>query len=500
MERPPNSPPDGALAAADLGSNSFHLVVAQEEAGEVRMVDRLRERVALAEGLGEEGDLDGEVAARALACLDRFGQRMKGMDAERVRAVGTATFRRLRRKGFRAKAEEALGFPIEVVPGREEARLIYLGVAQTLGDDSGRRLVIDIGGASTECVLGERFESVHERSLSMGCVRWTMAHFPGGKISAKRMARARIAARLELEPIEEEFRRYGWSSCIGASGTIRAAAEIARRQGWGAGSLTREGLGKLEEALVQAGHIDAVHLEGLEPERQVVIAGGVAVLSAVFEGLGLEAMTISKGALREGVLYDLLGRIHHEDVRSRSVTEFADRFGVDSEQSRRVEDTATELFDQVESAWKLRGEERRLLGWGAQLHEVGLTISWLSYHKHGAYLVANADLRGFSRQVRDTLALLVRAHRRRPPVALIDDLPKHWRKRVRRIVLLLRLAVRLHRGRGATSLPRIELELDGTDLTLRFPEGWLDDHPLTRADIEDEARVLSPLGFALATC
>lgn len=496
-DRPAARPPEGALAAVDLGSNSFHLVVAQEENGAIHLVDRIRERVGLAEGLVGDGTLAPPVAARALECLHRFGQRLAGIPSDRVRAVGTATFRKLERKGFRREAEEALGLPIEVVPGREEARLVYLGVAHTLGDDVSRRLVVDIGGASTECVLGERFESEHERSLSMGCVSWSREHFKNGKISRKRMDKARIAARLQLEPIEQEFKRHGWEDCIGASGTIRAATEIARRQGWGDGALTLAGLTRLEQALVDAGHVDDLKLDGLEQDRRPVIAGGVAVLAAIFEGLEIESLRPCKGALREGVLHDLVGRIQHEDVRARSVAEFADRFGADAAQAARVEHTALSLFDQVAGEWDLGGEDRTLLSWAAQLHEVGLAVSWLSYHKHGSYLVANADLRGFSRQGRDTLALLVRAHRRRVPVDPIDALPRDWRKRIRILVLILRLAVRLHRGRGAVPLPPLGLRGGGSTLELVFPSGWLEEHPLSRADVEDEATVVAPLGFEL---
>ena len=492
-----NRAPDGALVAVDLGSNSFHLVVAREDAGEVRLVDRLRERVALAEGLDGEGGLSREAEDRALNCLHRFGQRLEGLPAHRMRAVGTATFRKLRGKGFQQRAEEALGCPIEVLPGQEEARLVYLGVAHTLGDDAGSRLVVDIGGGSTECVLGERFESKHERSLSMGCVRWSLAYFKGGKITAGRMERARLAARLQLEPIEEEFRRLGWASCIGASGTIRATAEILRRQGWGDGTVTRQGLDQLTDALIEAGHVEELSLKGLDLDRRPVIAGGVAVLSAVFEGLGLGSMSISRGALREGLLYDLLGRIHHEDVRSRSVAEFAERFGVDGEHAGRVEQTALCLFEQAAPDWKLGVFDRQLLSWAAQLHEVGLSISWPGYHKHSSYLVQNADLRGFSRQERDTLALLVRAHRRRLPVDQLEDLPKRWRRRVLHLSLLLRLAVRLHRGRGVHPLPEPTLSVGEDQLDLGFPGGWLDDHPMTRGDIEDEAQLLEPLGIAL---
>lgn len=492
------TPLESQLAAVDLGSNSFHLVVARETgAGSVERVDHLRERVGLAEGWLADGSFDPVVAERALECLARFGQRLSGLSPGRVRAVGTATFRKLGRRGFRRDAEKALGFPIEVVPGREEARLVYLGVAQTLGDDADSRLVVDIGGASTECVIGERFESVTERSLSMGCVRWSRAYFKGGKITAKRMARASMAARIELEPIERAFRKQGWVNCIGASGTIRAAAEILRRQGWGDGSITRKGLRCLEEHAVAAGHFDQLELDGLDADRRQTIVGGLAVLSAVFAGLEIEHMRVSMGSLREGVLYDLLGRIHHEDVRSRSVVEFADRFDVDLDQSERVVQTALALCDQVQEAWKLREEDRLFLTWAAQLHEVGLSVSWLSYHKHGAYLVANGDLRGFSRQGRDTLALMIRAHRRRVPVAEIDDLPSGWRKRVRRALLILRLAVRLHRARGATQLPDLRLEVARGEARLRFPEQWLAEHPLTQADLEDEATVLAPLGFEL---
>lgn len=487
---------DGPLAAVDLGSNSFHLVVAQEEAGAVRVIDRLRDRVALAEGLGEDGSLTEEVGERALACLHRFRQRLKGIPPERCRAVGTATFRKLHKKGFRQQAEEALGVPIEIVPGREEARLIYLGVAHTLGDDSGRRLVVDIGGASTECVLGERFESMHEHSLSMGCVHWSLQYFKGGRLSPKRMEKAKIAARLQLEPIEANFRRHGWEDCIGASGTIRSAAEIVRRAGWGE-ELTAEGVARLEAAIADAGHVDELSLDGLDADRQPVIAGGVAVLAAVFEGLGIQRMHTSKGALREGLLYDLVGRIHHEDVRGRSVQAFADRFGIDDDQAARVRNTALSLFGQVSETWGLTELDRQFLNWAAHLHEVGLSISWLSYHKHGAYLVANADLRGFSRQGRDTLGLLVRAHRRRVPLSAIDDLPGAWRKRVRRLVFLLRLAVRLHRARGAIAIPSLRLNVSGDEAQLKFPKGWILEHPLTQADVEDEAAMCEPLGIAL---
>ncbi len=487
---------EGPLAAVDLGSNSFHMVVARAEGGSIRMVDRLRERVGLAEGLTEDGPLDAEVAERALACLGRFGERLVGVPEGRLRVVGTATFRRLEGNGFRERAERALGHPIEVVGGREEARLVYLGVAHTLGDDAGPRLVVDIGGASTECVLGQRFESERERSLSMGCVSWSARFFRGGKITRRRMEKARLAARVELEPIEREFRRRGWDSCIGASGTIRAAADIVRCQGWGE-SLTSKGLAKLEGALVSAGHVDRLELDGLEQDRRTVVAGGVAILTAVFEGLGIDTMRTSKGALREGVLHDLTGRIHHEDVRSRSVQDFALRFAVDTEQSARVLGTALDLFDQAAPEWGLDHQDRRWLTWAVELHEIGLAISWLGYHRHGEFMIAASDMRGFSRQGRAFLALLVRSHRQKMPLDSIEALPGKRRLGARRLILLLRLAVRLHRGRGATFLPPLELAVTGRTLRLVFPPGWLEEHPMTEADMQDEAAASAPLGLEL---
>lgn len=485
------------LVAVDLGSNSFKLVVAEEADGGLRHVDRLRERVALAEGLREDGKIAPDVADRALECLERFRQRLVGIPPNRIRAVGTATFRKIKKRSFLRKAEAALGHEIEVLPGKEEARLVYLGVAHSLGDDVGKRLVVDIGGASTECILGERFESTRERSLSMGCVRWTMRFFGEGKVSRRRIEQAELAARIELEPIEREFRQHGWDSCIGSSGTILAVAEILARQGWGDGSVTPRGLSKLTRAVTAAGRIDALALEGLKEDRKPVLVGGLAVLRAVFAGLGIKQMSPTKGAVREGLLYDLLGRIHHEDVRMRSVRDFARRFGVDEEHAERVRESALALFDQVAGGWQLTDGDRRLLGWASELHEVGLAVSWLSHHKHGAYLIQHADLPGFSSERRDRLAWLVQAHRRRVTPPHFGQVSGARDERTLRLAVILRLAVRLHRNRGTVDPPPLRAEVAGQRVSLGFPDGHLEGHPLTRAEMEDEGQVLAPLGIQL---
>lgn len=317
----PDQPGDvestGPLAAVDLGSNSFHMVVVEETEGQPTLVDRLRERVGLLEGLRQNGEIEPEVERRALDCLARFRQRLIGLPTERVRAVGTATFRRVRDQGqFQLRAEEALGQAIEILPGREEARLVFLGVAHSLGHSSGRRLVVDIGGGSTEVVVGERFESEVEESLSIGCVSWTERFFKKGKLTAKAFARAELEARVEMEPVGAQLRARGWVEAVGSSGTILAVSGILKAQGWTDGTITSECLERLTQAMLAVGDAAELRLSGLKPDRRPVLAAGVAILRAVFAGLNVESMQPSQGGLREGLLYDLSGRLAHDDVRS----------------------------------------------------------------------------------------------------------------------------------------------------------------------------------------
>ena len=489
---------ENALAAVDLGSNSFHLVVAHDIGGEPRQVDKLRERVALASGLRADHGLDEAAQQRALDCLRRFSQRLAGLPRERVRAVGTATFRRFREgREFQERAQEVLGHEIEILAGREEARLIYLGVAHSLADDSGRRLVVDIGGASTECILGQRFESETEACLSMGCVTFTAQFFKKGEATRKTLERAETAARLQLESIESEYRARGWKRCVGSSGTILAIAEILRRQGWGDGAITPDGLAALRDAMLSTRQLDKLELDGLKPERRGVIAAGLAILRAVFASLEVQRMEASTGALREGLLYDLLGRIRHEDVRDRSVRNFAARYGVDAVHADRVARTALELLEATREAWGIRKKWRRQLEWAARLHTVGLAVSFSGHHRHGAYLVEHADLPGFSQEEQAQIATLVRCHRRKFRRESLEGYPPGRAKTLTRLAILLRLAVRLHRNRGTLVLPTPALLVTGSVLRLVFPEGWLAAHPLTRADVEDEAQLLTTLGVEL---
>lgn len=491
------------VAAVDLGSNSFHMVVARWAGGRLHVVDKLRERVALAEGLDAKRRLSGEAQERAIACLERFGQRLAEMPADSVRAVGTNTIRSMRKgREFLTRAQEALGHDIDVIPGREEARLIYQGVAHDIlhgvGEIEGRRLVVDIGGGSTECVLGERLDVLECDSLFMGCVSFTQRFFRGGKLSRGRMDRARIAARRELEPIRRRYRTIGWDHAIGASGTIRAVERILVALGWTQRHIRADDLRRLRKQIQSSGKIESLDLPGLSEERRLVIAGGVAVLSGVFDSFGIEEMETSDNALREGLLYDLLGRIHHEDLRDHTVRRFQERTHVDRDQATRVERVALHLLDVVGESWELADPlDRKLLAWAAQIHEGGLAIARSGYHKHGAYVVGHSDMPGFSREDQAALATIVRTHRRKLSPELFDAVAPAHRRRVLRLTVLLRLARRLCRGRGSRPPVPESVRADGDEIELTFPAGWLDHHPLTRADLDEERELLAAAGVVL---
>lgn len=489
------------VAAVDLGSNSFHLLVAQAVGESLRVVDRLRERVALAEGLDARKRLDAGARQRALACLERFGQRLRDVPPDRVRAVGTNTLRQVRRPAtFIAEAEAALGHSIEVISGQEEARLIYLGAAHSLESiGKVRRLVVDVGGGSTECIVGQGFETLRADSLFMGCVSWTKRFFPGGVITREAMENARLAARQELQTIERPFAALKWEESVGCSGSVHAVADVLQASGEAERGITAKGLRSIRKACVTAGHVDLIDLPGLQPGRRPVFAGGVAILESVFHAFGITSMRVSPGALREGVVHDLVGRMRRHDVRDRTVSRMAREFSVDRAQAKRVRGTALYLIDQVAKVWGLDDEEwRRFICWGAYLHEIGLFLAYSGYHHHGGYVARNAHLPGFARPGQHILAALIEGHRRRlEPEQLLAEVPGSLTKATLRVIVLLRVAALLHRTR-TDGVPRPQVTAHGKRaLELVFPDGWLDDHALTRADLADEARRLRQIDFRL---
>lgn len=475
------------LAAVDLGSNSFHLVVARYEHGSLRIIDRLRDSVRMAMGLRANGSLEPAYRERALACLARFGQRLRALPHERVRAVATNTVRRLANPhAFLLPAETALGHPIEIVSGREEARLIYLGVAHDLARSSQRRLVVDVGGGSTEFIIGQGFEALETESIQVGCVASTLRFFGDGKFTAKRWRQARTEISIELQQFAEAYRARGWGEAIGSSGTAKSIGSIVQANGWSDQGITASSLALLREAILDAGSVDNLRLAGLAEDRTPIIAGGVAVLEAIFTTFALEQMGVCETAMREGLLYDMVGRAMHGDPRAGSIAALASRYAVDRAQAARVHHAALELFDQVADDWQLGSIERDLLGWAADIHEIGLAIAHSLHHVHGAYIVAHSDLAGFSRQGQQALAAMIRSHRRKPDRATIDALPERLRLPVRRLTALLRLAALLERARTTEPLPSLRLAAEDRLLRLELPSRWLEQHPLTRADLDQE--------------
>ncbi|HEY9144918.1 MAG TPA: exopolyphosphatase [Arenimonas sp.] len=487
------------LAAVDLGSNSFHMVVARYLLGQLRIVDRIKETVRLAEGLDGHGGLDPSVMPRALDCLARFGQRIRTLPAPRVRAIATNTVRQLANpQAFLMPAETALGHGIEVVAGREEARLIYLGVAHGNPPEPGRsRLVMDIGGGSTEVIIGEGFEAVERESLQMGCIATTRRFFGDGRINRKRWKEARTELAAEFQQFAEAYRRRGWHEAMGSSGTIKAICDVSVKMKLTKVSITQDSLAAIREKLLDFDTLESIKLPGLSNERRPIFAGGLLVLDAAFGALGIERMYVSDHAMREGVLYDLLGRDRQEDPRDQSIRALQARYEVDTEQAARVEATAMSLFDQAELPWRLDPDNRRLLAWAARIHEIGLVIAHSQYHQHGAYLVENSDIAGFSRTEQQTLAALVRNQRRNPNPASFDKVPDRLVANVQRCALLLRLAVLMHRSHDRDPLPVVELDVDGDELLLRLPKRWLEGHPLTRLDLETERELLPGYGHRL---
>ena len=485
-------------AAVDLGSNSFHLLVARREHGELRVIDRIKEMVRLGGGLDGEGNLDQAVQERAYACLARFGQRLRGIPGDNMRAVGTQTFRRMKNANtFLMIAETALGCSIDIIAGREEARLIYLGVSQGVAGSDERRLVIDIGGGSTELVIGEGVAPLEMESLQYGCVSLTRRYFGDGRITRKRFEKAKQTVLADFQELRLRYVRTGWVTAVGSSGTIRAVERICQRMTWLEKGISADALYMLRDCLLEFDTIDAVALPGLSERRHPVLIGGVAILLACFEALDLDSLQVSPYALREGVLHDLLGRLGDHDPRDTTVEAFMQRYSVDREQVRRVQDIAFTAFGKLSDMMFLRPGHRQLLGWAADLHETGLSVAHSQYHQHSGYLVENSDMTGFTRQEQMFLATLVRYHRRQIPGSYTDLLPTRLHEPLRMTLFCLRLACILCRSRDSLTLP--EFRLSGSDhrITVVFAADWAEKHPLTLSDLRQETRALAAIDVTL---
>jgi exopolyphosphatase/guanosine-5'-triphosphate,3'-diphosphate pyrophosphatase len=489
-------PEFSTLAAVDLGSNSFHCQLARIVGDQVYPLDALREPVRLGAGLGKDKRLDEATQERALACLKRFGERLRGLDRHAVRAIGTNTLRVAKNApAFLRKAEAALGFPIEVVAGREEARLIYLGVAHELPASREKRLVVDIGGGSTELIIGSGYRPQRLESLFMGCVSYSLRYFEDGKITKGAMKQAELAARNELQPIVAKFTRGNWQLAVGSSGTVRALAEAIRQNGFGDEGITPAGLDRLRSHLIKVGDMEKVELAGIKADRVPVFPGGLAIMNAIFSELDIDAMGVADSAMRQGVLYDLLGRVHHKDMRDITVAQFMHRYHVDALQARRVGALAFNLHRKLTAEAGEPDEDiSRCIAWAAKLHEIGISVAFSGYHKHSAYIVANADMPGFSRDEQTRLAVMVQAHRRslKKVAKRIEEDGVEWE-----MVFALRLAALLCRSRADVALPSLQARRQGKKLKLTLDPAWLKRNPLTNTALHDEIREWDEIGFEL---
>lgn len=488
-------------AAVDLGSNSFHMLVARREHGELRVIDRIREMVRLGGGLDARGRLDQDTRDRALACLAQFGQRLADIPAQQLRAVGTQTFRRMRdADGFLVVAETALGCPIDVISGREEARLVWLGVNEGTSFTNEARLVIDIGGGSTEFAAGRTIDPVFTESIQFGCVSVTRRAFGKGRITSKRWQTAIDEVASELQALGPELAATRWRTAIGSSGTIRAVqGMVAAIDDTLPRPIRLEHVERLKHSMIRCGRVEAVDLPGLSGKRQPVIAGGVLVLEACMKTFGIDRLEVSPYALREGLLHDLVGRLEQRDPREKTVRAMAERFGTDRAQAERVRDFALCAFEQVAEAFELRSIHRELLDWTCRLHEIGLGIAHSHYQNHSAYIVAHSDMAGFTRQEQQFMAFLLRYQRRKLPEGVLDELPQRLRAGAAPVLAILRLAVALARARTDHDLPDFALQSDAPDhLELALPEGWLPSRPLSERSLEIERSQLRAVGLRLS--
>jgi len=476
------------FAAIDLGSNSFRLEIGRLENGHLRRVEYLKETVRQGNGMDAERKLSEEAMQRGWACLARFGERIAGFRNAHVRAVATQTLREARnREVFLAQASKILGFPIEVIAGREEARLIYLGVSHLLPDSSERRLVVDIGGRSTELILGQEHTPHVLESYRVGSVAWSMKYFPDGLWTASAFDTAEIAAKAVLDEALAQYPRQAWDTAYGSSGTIGAVADALQANGWPGNTITREALDWLLDKLIRAQRPEHLRLNGIKDDRRPVIGGGVAVLRAVFDLLQIDTLHPAQGALRHGALYDLIDREDpHTDVRRRMIDWLASHFATDKLQGERVARTAAELFGQLADEQSHNPTEHdrnvRKLQWAARVHEIGMLISHADYHKHGAYILENTDLQGFTVDELHRLGLLVLGHRGklRKLEAAIDD------GVFAQQLMCLRLAVILCHARRDPDLQGIALVRMGNSLQLHLPPGWPARHPQSAHLLREE--------------
>lgn len=488
------------FAAIDLGSNSFHMIVARIVNGSIQILSRLKRRVRLAEGLDEQNCLSQEAIDRGVACLALFAKRLEGFSPENVKVVGTFTLRRaVNNSEFLAQAAQVFPFPINIITGQEEARLIYAGVSHTQAQ-KGRKLVVDIGGGSTEMCVGDDFTPLRAESRHMGCVSFAKRFFPNGELTCERFEAAYLSAMEKIEDLGWEYRELGWKHVLGSSGTIKTVSNVLLANGYKDGLITENRLQSLIEHCLTFKNLRDIQHKGLLAERADVFVPGLAILRALFHTFQIQSMRYSDGALREGVMYGWEKTFQVGNIRQRTAESLAEQYAIDQQQAKRVRATALRLFDQV-TRWKNRkqiNELRAVLSWAALLHEVGIGINHKNAHRHSAYIISNTDLPGFDFEQQNLLAILMRNHLKNFRKSDLRGSNRFQQRDVLILVRLFRLAVLLNRSRQASVTPEIlSLSIDKSEWTLQFEPEFLQQNPLIFDELVEEQKQLALLDLKL---
>lgn len=482
-------------AVIDLGSNSFHMLVVRHIDGSVQTMAKIKRKVRLANGLDQNNQLSQEAMQRGWDCLSLFAERLQDIPTDNIRIVGTAALRSATNVDvFVEKANQILGHPVEIISGEEEAATIYKGVAHTSGG-LGHRLVVDIGGASTELIIGREFDAKALVSLPMGCVTWLDHYFHDRQLTRQNFEQAILAAKSTLEPILQKYTTLGWDVCVGASGTVQALQEIMLAQGMDE-IITLAKLKRLQKQAMMASHLEELEIDGLTLERALVFPSGLSILIAIFESLNIESMTLAGGALREGLAYEMIGEMRQSNIRQRTISSVQQRYQVDVQYGDQVADVAMQLLQQCgHQQWIPEAQAEFLLHSAAELHEIGLSIDFKKGGEHGAYLLQNLDLPGFTRAQKHFLAELVRRYR-----DSLSSLPEQHAlsgQSSKRLLRLLRLSVLLTHRRSTQIQPKFSLTAQDDHLTLAMDSDWLQDNPLTQAELEIEANRQTDIGWPL---
>jgi exopolyphosphatase/guanosine-5'-triphosphate,3'-diphosphate pyrophosphatase len=485
-------------AVIDLGSNSFHMLITRQLADSVQVVDKVKRKVRLAAGLNAENILSEQAIAKGLECLNFFAERLQDIPKENIRIVATATLRLAKnRDSFINKAQKILAHNIMLLSGLDEAQHIYLGVAHTSCSDD-KRLVLDIGGASTEIIVGDGFTVHNALSLDMGCVTFTQQYFADNCLNEDNFSRAIACAKAQIVPIKASFQKIGWQCVLGGSGTMQALAEILMFA-HSPTIITREFLQQIKIKLLTFSRISEIKIAGLSSERSPVIASGLAILIALFEEFDISRLKLSSGALREGLLYEMLPNSRDINIRQRTINALTQRFHIDQQHAQSVKQQALNLYAQLKQVWHLPNDNAlSLLQASCDLHEVGLLLEFKYHQQHGAYILAHADLAGFSQSDRQLLVTLVRLYKGDIDTTALANQSITSKKSALHLLIILRLAIILCRRRKDDVLPHYQTKVTETQIHLCLPENWLAQHPLIADELIQEHQHLATVGFSLA--